>query len=61
LWNGDLSQAEQILASGFTVNAPIVGVAGAAVQGARGVAGWVALLRGFVREHRDLAPPGRPP
>jgi hypothetical protein len=28
LWNGDLSQAEQILASGFTVNAAIVGVDG---------------------------------
>ena len=45
LWNGDLSQAEQILASGLTVHAAIVGVDGAAVQGARGVAGWVALLR----------------
>ena len=45
LWNGDLSQAEQILASGLTVHAAMVGVDGAAVQGARGVAGWVALLR----------------
>jgi hypothetical protein len=45
LWNGDLSRAEQILASGFTVNAAIVGVDGAAVQGARGVAFRVALLR----------------
>ena len=33
LWNGDLSRAEQILASGFTVNAAIVGVDGAAIQG----------------------------
>jgi hypothetical protein len=45
LWNVDLSQVEQILARDFTVNAAIVGVDGAAVQGARGVAGWVALLR----------------
>jgi SnoaL-like polyketide cyclase len=45
LWNGDLPQAEQILATDLTVNAAIVGVDGAAVQGARGVAGWVALLR----------------
>ena len=33
--NGDLSRAEQILVSGFTVNAAIVGVDGAAIQGAR--------------------------
>ena len=33
LWNGDLSQAEQIVAVGFTVNAAIVGVDGASVQG----------------------------
>jgi hypothetical protein len=45
LWNGDLSQAEQILTAGFTVNAAIVGVDGASVQGRQGVAGWVALLR----------------
>jgi hypothetical protein len=45
LWNGDLSQAEQILASGLTVHAAIVGVDGAAVQGRSGVADWVALLR----------------
>lgn len=45
LWNGDLSQAEQIVAVGFTVNAAIVGVDGASVQGRQGVAGWVALLR----------------
>jgi len=44
LWNGDLSQAEQIVAVGFTVNAAIVGVDGASVQGRQGVAGWVALL-----------------
>jgi hypothetical protein len=45
LWNGELSQAEQILAWGFTVNAAIVGVDGAAVQGRSGVVGWVTLLR----------------
>ena len=45
LWNGDLPQAEQILAADLAVNAAIVGVDGAAVQGARGVAGWVAMLR----------------
>src|SRR5262249_15966338 len=45
LWNGDLPQAKQILATGFTVNAALVGVDGAVVQGAPGVAGWVALLR----------------
>jgi len=45
LWNGDLPQAKQILATGFTVNAALVGVDGAAVQGAPGVADWVALLR----------------
>ena len=43
--NGDLSQAEQILAADITVNAAIVGVDGAWVQGRQGVAGWVALLR----------------
>jgi hypothetical protein len=31
LWNGDLPQAKQILATGFTVNAALVGVDGAAV------------------------------
>ena len=45
MWNGDLPQAKQILATGFTVNAALVGVDGAAVQGAPGVADWVALLR----------------
>ena len=45
LWNGDLSQAERILAIGLTVNAALVGVDGAAVQGRQGVVGWVALLR----------------
>ena len=45
LWNGDLSQAEQILAADITVNAAIVGVDGASVQGRQGVAGWGALLR----------------
>ena len=45
MWNGDLQQAEQILAADLTVNAAVIGVDGAAVQGARGVAGWVALLR----------------
>jgi len=45
LWNGDLSRAERILAADFTVNAAIVGVDGGAVQGASGLAGWVALLR----------------
>lgn len=45
LWNGDLSQAERILAADFTVNAAIVGVDGTAVQGAGGLSGWVALLR----------------
>jgi hypothetical protein len=44
-WNGDLSQAEKILAADITVNAAIVGVDGASVQGRQGVAGWVALLR----------------
>ena len=43
-WNGDLSQSEQVLAADITVNAAIVGVDGASVQGRQGVAGWVALL-----------------
>jgi len=50
LWNGDLAQAEQIVATGFTANVAIVGVDGASVQGRQGVAGWVALLRAALGE-----------
>jgi predicted ester cyclase len=51
LWNGDLSQAQQILTTDFTVHAALVGdLDEAAVQGARGVAGWVTLLRAALGE-----------
>ena len=50
LWNGDISQAEQILTADFTVHAALVGVDDRAVQGRRGLAGWVTLLRAALGE-----------
>jgi len=50
LWNGDLSQADRILAADFTTHAALVGVDGDAAQGAAGLAGWVAMLRQVLGE-----------
>lgn len=50
LWNGDLSQAEHILTTDFTVHAAVVGTDESAVQGARGIVGWVGRLRALLGE-----------
>lgn len=50
LWNGDLSQAEEILAPDMAMHAAVIGVDEAAIQGAQGIAGWVTLLRSALGE-----------
>lgn len=45
LWNGDLAQAEHILATDFAVHVTVVGADETAVQGAQGLADWVGLFR----------------
>ncbi|GLY64244.1 ester cyclase [Amycolatopsis taiwanensis] len=45
LWNGDLSQAEQVLATDFTLHVAVVGADEGTVQGTQGLVDWISLLR----------------
>ena len=49
LWNGDLAQAERIVAPGLVTHAALVG-GGTGIPGRDGLVGWIRMLRDLLSE-----------